>query len=288
MADAGAVTHAAAGTVKLPGFGNVSKKTLGIVALVAGGVLAYLYVRKARGGSGLGASTTAAGTAAATDPNLDPATGYDYGTPQDLAALQAQSGMVGGDPYGLGGGIGLGGGSQGGLYFDPATGQWDLTSPYTGTSTTTAAVTTNAEWEQECIANLEAGGVSQSTIGDAESGLPRYLAHLTLSGGQATAVQLAVGLTGPPPSGGPFSIRRAPAPPPKPKPAMVKVPSVTGLSYAAAAARMTAAGLKTRRGQPDVGIVARSAPAAGTEVAKGSTVILFGGLGVTPPNPPRP
>jgi hypothetical protein len=275
MAEAhGAAGHAAAGTVKLPGFGNVSKKALGIGAVVAGGVLAYVYFRKARGGGSAASTTTAAGTG--TDPNLDPATGFDYGTPEDLAALQGSQGL---DPFALDSGLGLGGsgigGAGSGLFYDPDTGQFDLSSPFTGgATTTTAPVTTNAEWEQAAIADLEAGGVAQATVSAAESGLPRYLAHLTLSGAQASAVQMAVGLAGPPPSGGPFSIRRAPAPAPKPVSGKVKVPDVIGLQYAGAAKIITAAGLKPHQTGP--GNIVQQRPAAETTVGKGSTVVLFG------------
>jgi hypothetical protein len=261
----GAVGHPAAGTVKLPGLGPVPKKTLAIVALVGGGVLAYMYIRKARAASGTGTTAAAAGT----DPNLDPQTGFDYGTPQDLETLNAGSAGLG-----FGSGLGLGSGGQGsGEFFDPNTGQFDLSSPFTGGSTATA-VTTNAEWEQEAIGDLEAGGVAQSTVNAAESGLPRYLAHLTLSEAQASAVQMAVGLAGPPPSGGPFSIRRA-APPPPPKTTnKVKVPDTVGLDYAGGAQLVHAAGLVPHQEGP--GRIVQQRPAAETTVSKGSAVVLFG------------
>lgn len=256
MADAPPVHAPSGGTVKLPGFGPVSKKTLIIAGVVGGGVLAYLYIRRAQKAS-LG-SGTAAASGTGTDPNLDPATGFDYGTPEDLAALQG--GSQGFDPFALDSGLGLGG----------AVGAAPAPPPVTGP----APVTTNAEWEQEALGDLEAGGVSQATISAAESGLPRYLAHLTLSDSQASAVQMAVGLAGPPPSGGPFSIRRAPGPPP-PKPTdHVKVPDVVGLEYAGGAALIHAAGLKPHQEGP--GRIVQQHPAAETTVTKGSTVVLFG------------
>ena len=261
----GAVGHAAAGTVKLPGLGPVPKKTLAIVALVGGGVLAYMYIRKARGSTAAASTATAAGT----DPNLDPATGFDYGTPQDLEALNANAGS---NNLGFGSGTGIGAGGSG-EFFDPNTGQFDLSSPFTG-GTGPAPVTTNAEWEQEAIGDLESGGVSQATISAAESGLPRYLAHLTLSSAQASAVQMAVGLAGPPPSGGPFSIRRAPPPPPPHTGSKAKVPDTVGLQYAAGAALVHAAGLKPHQQGP--GKIVQQRPAAETTVDKGSTVVLFG------------
>jgi len=258
MADAPApAAHAKTGTVKLPLLGNVNKKTLAIGAVVAGGVLAYFYIRRAHAASGTGTATSAGTTAA--DPNLDPATGFDYGTPQDIQALDASAGSAN---LGFGSGIGLGNGvPAGGQFFDP-----NAPAP--------ATVTTNAEWEQEAIANLEAGGVSQATVRNAESGLPRYLAHLALSAEQATAVRLAVGLTGPPPSGGPFAIRVAPSGHHPPPAAKVKVPGVTGRQYAAAREALEKAGFKVRAVPRGAGIVAFQDPAAGAEADKGSAVTL--------------
>lgn len=249
MADAPA-TPAAKGTVKLPGLGPVSKKTLAIAAVVGGGVLAYVYIRKAHAASGIGTGGTGA---------IDPATGFPYGSAEDTAALDANAGSAG---LGFGSGVGLGAGAGTGQFFDPNASQ--------------PAVTTNAEWEQGAIADLEAGGVDQATISAAESGLPRYLAHLTLSSAQAAAVQMAVGLAGPPPSGGPFSIRLAPEPPRKPAAPEVTVPAVTGRQYMAAAAELTAHGLHARRAEPDVGLVIMQNPAAGRKVRKGSEVVLSG------------
>jgi hypothetical protein len=267
MADPpGATAQHAAGTVKLPLLGAVSKKTLAIGAVVAGGVLAYVYFRKARNGA---AAATAGSTGTAptvTDPAgnvcsaLGPS-GYCPGTVQDLAWSE-QSG-VGADPLGLDSGLGLGGGGQ---FFDPNAGQLAPAAP--------APVTTNAEWEQEAIADLQDGGVSQATVSAAESGLPRYLAHLTLSDVQASAVQMAVGLAGAPPSGGPFSIRRAPPAHKPPPAAKVKVPDTVGLQYAAGAQLIHAAGLVPHQTGP--GRIVQQRPAAETEVAKGSTVVLFG------------
>ena len=207
---------AAKGSVKLFGQ-HMSKKTLGVAALVGVGVIGYAYYRKSKGASSASTATTA---------TTDPATGYPYGSAEDTAALAAQDSGTNTNLSGVG--------SYGAI--DPNTG-----IPYaqevatggggatgTGTTTTTASIT-NAQWEQEAISDLEAGGVAQSVINDAESGLPRYLAKLKLSSGQATAVQMAVGLAGPPPEGGPFSIiPAAPAPipfPPKKPAAKPKEPA---------------------------------------------------------------
>jgi hypothetical protein len=213
MAEPAAPAGGGKGTVKIAGQ-HLSKKTLMIAGLVGAGVIGYAYYRKSKS-SGSAASTTTAGT--------DPATGYPYGSPEDTAALAAQTAGTNTNLSGAG--------AYGAI--DPNTG-----IPYAqevasgggagGSSTTAAASVTNSQWEQEAISDLEAGGVAQNVVSDAEAGLPRYLAKLSLTSGQATAVQMAVGLAGPPPEGGPFNIIPAaptpitapkkPGPKPKPKP----------------------------------------------------------------------
>ena len=56
----------------------------------------------------------------------------------------------------------------------------------------------------------------------------------------------------------------------------VTVPSVTGDQYAAAAKKLTAAGLTPHRAEPSVGKVTSQFPRAGTKVAHGSVVVLSG------------
>lgn len=291
MADAPETTTGK-GDVKLPGLGKVSKKALAIGALVAGGVLAYVYFRHAKGtssaGTGTAAGTTAAGTV--TDPAgnvcaaLDPSSGYCPGTPEDLE-YQESAGSTAQD-------TGLDTNGEGDI--DPETGypygsvqdedalqQMGLgggTGSTTGTTGTGSTVTTNAEWEQECIANLEAGGVAQSTVSDAESGLPRYLAKLSLSSAQATAVQMCVGLTGPPPVGGPYNIVPAPASPTAPTATTkVSVPNVVGEHGEDARKQLQAAGFKATQSpattpKGKITTVTAQSPKAGTQAAKGSTV----------------
>jgi PASTA domain len=56
----------------------------------------------------------------------------------------------------------------------------------------------------------------------------------------------------------------------------VAVPSVTGDQYAAAAKKITAAGLTPHRAEPSVGKVTSQFPRAGTKVADKSVVVLSG------------
>jgi len=199
--------------VKLPGLGPVDKKTLYVASFVGAGVLGYMWIRHRKSSGAATAASGGTSAATGTDPNLDPQTGYDYGTPQDQAALAQDSGYNTNSPYGYGAGAG---GTEGGYYYDPATGQYDLTSPYGGTGGT-AAITTNEEWEQACIADIQNAGYSTAQVTDAVNGLGRYLAHLSMTSAQGTMVQICVGLQGAPPTGGPYSIKITPTPP-KPKP----------------------------------------------------------------------
>jgi hypothetical protein len=306
MADAPETTTGK-GTVKLPGLGNVSKKALGVGAVVAGGVLAYVYYRHAKGSSSAAGTASGSGTTTGTvtDPAgnvcsaLDPSSGYCPGTPEDVQYQESAGGSGLQD-------TGLNTNGEGDI--DPETGylygsaqdeaalqQMGLSSTgassgssSTGTTSTGTTVTTNAEWEQECIANLESGGVAQATVTAAESGLPRYLAKLSLSSAQATAVQMCVGLTGPPPVGGPYNIIAAPAAPtptPKPTPtptpaATVTVPNVVGMRGEDATKLLKTAGFKVTQKNP-AGIkststtqVTAESPKAGAKAAKGSTVTI--------------
>lgn len=277
--------------VTLPGIGPVSKKALVVTGVVAGGVLAYAYYRHSKTASAATtapSATTSAGTV--TDPAgnvcaaLDPNSGYCPGTAQDLAYQESE---------------GTGENGLGDSDIDPQTGyvygspqdEAALATLYgtgsgTGTSSTsstsTATVTTNAEWEQECIANLQAGGVDATTIANAESGLPRYLAKLSLSSAQATAVQLAVGLTGEPPVGGPFSIITAPSSPGGTGgtgTANVTVPALSnGTRVEDANSALKALGLtstlsESRKAGVAYYVIGQS-PKAGTSVAVGSNVKL--------------
>lgn len=187
---------------------EMNKKALYFGGAAAVGILGYAWWRHSQSsGSGSTAATASSGT------NIDPATGFPYGSPEDQAALAQQQGS----------GLGLGSGDISGIdpntgnpgVFDPGTGTWLDTGLGTGIGNS-QGVANNAEWEQQAIADLQAGGVAQSVVSSAESGLPRYLAKLTLTPAQGSAVQMAVALAGPPPNGGPFTIRIQDNPPRKP------------------------------------------------------------------------
>lgn len=115
------------GTVKTP-FGTVEKKT---AAYVGGGIVilgAIVYWREKKSG-GLNSTNSTS-----TQGEIDPATGFVYGTPEDLAALAAQ-----GTTLGPGGTAVSGGGGSASI-------------PPGGTSGT--GFTSNGEWVQAVIAYM--------------------------------------------------------------------------------------------------------------------------------------
>jgi len=202
-----------AGEMKLPLIGKV-KTTYAVAGIgLTLGIVGYAYY-KHRQSAGSSSATTAAATTAATAA-IDPQTGYPQGSPEDLAALQSLDGTsgygLGTSGYGLGGAEGLGGyggygGGYGGqqMYYDPADGLYDLTSPYTGSSTGTGTSTANtgpgtftdnAYWVQYAIEQVQ--GYSASQI---QGALATYLAGQGLTTTQMSIYQSALAVAGPPPS----------------------------------------------------------------------------------------
>jgi LysM repeat protein len=106
------------GTVKTP-FGMVQKKT----ALITGGIVVGLGVIVYWREKKLGGLTSSATT---TTGEIDPATGFVYGTPEDLAALAAQGTSLGGGGVTSSGGGGSGSIPDGGIIGTGFTsnGQW--------------------------------------------------------------------------------------------------------------------------------------------------------------------
>lgn len=195
------------GTVKLPGFGPVQKKTVlyGTAAVVAlGVVVAYRHKNSA-----------AATPTDTTNAEIDPATGFAYGSPEDLAALQAQGNYTLPTPSG-------GGGSS---------------IPNGGTG-----YATNGAWSQGVIDYmLHNGLVEDPTALSAALGV--YLTGSYATDAQIALIQQAIAVQGYPPVSGstgyPPSINRNPpqggkdTPPPANNPPPVNndptLPAPTGL-----------------------------------------------------------
>jgi hypothetical protein len=190
------------GTLETP-IGKVPKKGAVIVGVGAVGVLGIVWYRSKQQAS---QAATSSGTSSTDSSNIDPATGYPYGSAEDVAAeqqLQGQSGALGPlyDPQYYGGyGGGYGGGFPG------------PQSPGTFTS--------NAQWSQfaeDYLVNTV--GESASDVGNA---LGKYITGQPLTTDQEAFVNQAIAFAGQPPvpgaDGFPPSMRNAPAPPPPPPP----------------------------------------------------------------------
>jgi LysM repeat protein len=164
------------GTITTP-FGTVQKKT----ALIAGGFIAVLagivYWRE----KGTGASASAD----ATQGEIDPATGFVYGTPEDLAALAAQGTDLGG-----GGNTASGGGSG--------------SIPPGGTSGTTGFAS-NGDWSQAVIQYMTDNNLVENPA-QLSAALGKYLTGAFIDPddtADTSLIQQAIAVKGYPPIAGP-------------------------------------------------------------------------------------
>lgn len=174
------------GTIKTP-LGTVQKKT----ALIVGGGVAIFgviiwYRQKQLGGT---SDTTT------TDAQIDPATGYAYGSPEDAAALAQQASYV--SP---GGNTGGGGGGS-------------STIPQSN-----VGYTSNGQWTQAVIATLSnSGAISDPTALSAALGKYITGAYVAPASTDENLIQQAIAVEGYPPvsgaSGYPPSINRTPPTP---------------------------------------------------------------------------
>jgi hypothetical protein len=264
------------GTIKVPVFGTVKKKTAAITAGASVvGVLGVWYIRQRRASqaAAAGSSASAAGTSAAagqvTDPagnvctsdEIDPETGYCSGSAQDLAAQQAASGDLAAD---------------------------DATTGTTGISpiSTTTAFADNAAWAQAVETYLGSDGADSIA-----AAVAKYTQGQQITTAQQTIVEEGIAAEGYPPVAGNNGY------PPamnvvgtntgtggggtggSPPAGTVKVPNVTGMrTIDQALPALKAAGLvgKVTGGfkQNATNYVASQTPGAGKTVDKGSTVDL--------------
>lgn len=179
--------------IKLPGIGPVKKQ---YVYLAVGGtvILAGItYYRRKK---------AATNTPATSSTNIDPATGFAYGSPEDAAALaaNAQSAAVSGG-------------------FQP-TGSTFSTAP-----TPQGGFTSNPQWAQAAETYLvDQTNADPNVVGNA---LGKYTTGGVVTDAQDSIIEQAIAFEGyppvPGPDGYPPSIRRAPPtptpPPPSPTPA---------------------------------------------------------------------
>lgn len=184
--------------VKIPGLGQVPRRTAiifgaGAVIVVAYGVYRYQ-------------SNSSAAPATSTDPSaneIDPATGYPYGSSEDAAALAANANYDTGNE--------LVGNASGGS---------NTTGSASGVGVTVPQ--TNSEWTQAAIKYL-AQGVGRNA-GNVSSALGKYITGEDVEKGSTddSLIHQAIAAVGYPPQPGPKgyppSIRYTAAPPKNPHP----------------------------------------------------------------------
>jgi hypothetical protein len=192
--------------IKIPGLGEVPRKTALIAGAAAVGIIAVVAIRH-RASANSAASTAASPDSTAASPSdsgIDPATGVPY-SEEGGADTDYSSGYT--IPYGSdGGGYGAGGsgfdaagypiGSEADLAWQN---EQDGTSGITGPST---GITTNADWVTEAESGVIPGSVS--TISAAVS---KVLGGLAVTNAQRDLFLEAVGVLGPPPQGYPTPIK---------------------------------------------------------------------------------
>jgi hypothetical protein len=238
------------------------KVIIGVVVL-GGGVVGYeIYKYEKQKSAAASAATTSAAVAA---------TGYGYGSPYGYGSS--------GYGYGYQGvtyGYGASGGFPAGYY------GYGVPAPPGGTPPPVAA-TTNAQWDQAAITQLQNDGYDPATISGA---LGAYLNGQPVSSSQVNIVDAAIGIEGYPPvagsSGYPPAIKTGGTPGGGSgggQGSKVVVPNVKGKAGEQARDEITRVGLKdaqvpssTPKGKATV--VTSQSPAAGKSVNSGSTVTV--------------
>jgi hypothetical protein len=241
------------GTVKLPVFGTVRKKTaagagLGAVVLVIG-----IYWYRQHKAASASPAASPASSATVTDPAgnvcsaVNPATGFCPGTAQDIAAQQqAEAGYY---PYVDGGGSG---------------------SPFgltTGTAPveTTAEFANNAAWAQASETYLGSNGADAIA-----AALAKYISGQQITTDQQTTVEEAIAAEGYPPVAGANGYPPSMNVTGGSSGTTAPVPNVTGMTTANAVNAIRAAGFVAN--PTGTGIVVSQTPAAGSSFAQGGTV----------------
>ena len=172
-------------TINVPGMGATKKTTVYVAGGIGAVIIGVVWYRSRSTASSTPVDTT----------QVDPATGYPYGSAEDAAALQSQSSYI--SPGGSG------------------TGSSD---PYYGAQQPTG-YTSNSQWAQAAEDYL--GNTVGSDTNTVAAALGKYLTGGNVTEDQRTIIQQAIGFQGYPPVSGPDgyppSIRVLAAPPPSAK-----------------------------------------------------------------------
>lgn len=244
------------------------------IAVGVGGVVVVYFAYKQHKNA---AANAAAASTTGSNSNIDPQTGYAYGSAEDQAALSQMQGAGYGN---------TGYGSYGyGSYGSGSYGSGTTYAPNTQGSTTYAD---NAAWSQAVEAGLSQIGYSST---DVASAIGRYLARLQVTPTQADIINVAVAEYGPPPVGS-YSVILGPTNNGGGGGSTnVTVPDVIGESQADAYTAIGAAGLRaattTKPVHGEILYVTSQHPKAGSSVAQGSTVTVTSHTHNSP-KPPGP
>jgi len=171
------------GTIRTP-MGPVKKKTALIGAgaiLLIGGIVWYRQKQTANDPDAM-----------VTEAEINPATGFPYGSPEDAAALAAQAGYN--SPTLTGG---SGSGNPGG----------------SGSSNTDVVVSNNAEWTQAVLEYVQNNGIVED-VSALATALGKYLSGAYVTDTDVALIQQAIAIKGQPPTAGasgyPPSLNRTP------------------------------------------------------------------------------
>ena len=237
-------------------------KNQAIFVAIGGAATVFLVYRHYKNASAVVNDTSSTGTGTDTSSDIDPETGYAYGSTEDEEALAGLSGEASGDAYGT------------------------LTSePYYSTVATTQTPTTNAAWSQYVQQQLGTIGYDPETVAGA---IGAYLSQIPLTATQAGIVQVALAECGPPPQGE-YSI----IPQGTSTTTTATVPNCAGGTTGAAHNLIVAAGLTPTDANSGNSGEAQwtctgTTPAAGTKVVPGSDVAINSTKPVTPTPSPSP
>lgn len=251
--------------------------------VLGGGIAAYMAYRMKKNAAANQAASSSTTSSTATDPvtglpysednTVDPATGMTYlAEAQQYGSVSAAESQAGSAAYGYGG---YGSGGYSGLGYGYPSGYSDYYGY--GSAGAPTVYSTNAQWAQAVEAGLTNLGYGATDVGAA---VGRYLGDLSLTADQATIIQTAVAEYGPPPVGTFQIIQQSSSPgPTSTGTGTVKVPDCAGQTAGEAHNLIVAAGLvptDASAGQQDASWKCTGTnPAAGTEVAQGSSVAIL-------------
>jgi hypothetical protein len=241
---------------------------VGGLIIGGGGIIAYEVYKYQKNKSAANAAATSSAAAA---------TGYGYGAASPYGYGQESPYGYGASGVGVTYGYGASGGFPAGYY------GYGMPEPPVG-SPPPIASTTNAQWDQAAITQLQQDGYDAQTVSGA---LGAYLNGREVNSAQVNIVDAAIGIEGYPPvagaSGYPPAIKTGGTPGGgggggQGGGGTVKVPSVVGERAETGEAKIRAAGLKVReaghRNAKGPAHITSTSPAGGATAKKGATVTV--------------